>query len=150
MIDNEQLGIVIDMPGLRVRYGATATPRITNMYLSPTNDADAGFVELEDQDIYFARADMRALPKPNSRAKARPGPKKSFDHVFAVCVDYFRQFGFTQSNSEVRAALEAMRPEIEPLPKKTRERELINEARDLVRNEPIAIRNSDLTATDAL
>lgn len=149
LIESERIPIVFHKDGCRERYGTSPTPPITNLYPCPTNDLDIGFVELGEQDIYHARADIDGLPKPKLGPRKPTGPKERFRPFREACVAYFREFGFVRSNADVRKDL-AGSGSIPERPGKTRERELINQAREQVMREPVAIRNSEKTASGAL
>lgn len=150
MIEAESLAIIIHMNGCRVRYGTTAIPHLTNLYPCPTNDPDVGFIELGDQEICYATADVSRLPKLKSKPKAPPGPKLRFGDFLSACLVQFREFGLHQSSAEIRLALNALKKPPHPWPKKTREKEIIDEAREQVRAEMIGNRNAGRTANGAL
>ncbi len=139
LIESERLPIVLHMNECRVRYGAIATAPITNLYPSPTNDPDIGFVELGDQDICYALADIGMLPKPKSKPKAVTGPKERYGEFRTACISYFRDYGFAQDNASLRSALIRLGPDLN-WPRKTRQIEIINQARDQVMHGPIAIK----------
>lgn len=150
MIENGQISTIFYLGGDRVPYGLVRTKQITDVFPLPTPDPDSGSIELDHRDICSARFDISVVPKARSAPISRKGPKKRFANAQNAIVAYFRQFGTAQTNAEVSCAIRANLPANEPWPKPTRERELINEARELVRNEPIAIGNSETIATGAL
>lgn len=149
LIECERLPIVFYRNGRRERYATSATLEITDLFPCPTSDPDAGFIELGDQDIYLARADLGGLPEPKLKPSQPRGPKERFGLFREACLDYFRENGFAGSDDEVCKGI-TKAGFASNWPKTTRRRELIEQARAQIKSEPIGVSIGEEIASEAV
>lgn len=149
LIECERLPIVFYRHGRRERYGTNPVSIITDLFPYPTDDPDAGFIELGDQDIYLARADISGLPEPKLKPSQPRGPKERFGHFREACADYFLENGFAGGDAEVCKGITTA-GFASDWPKATRRRELIDQARTQAKSEPIGVSISEGTASEAV
>lgn len=146
-IESERLGIIVYDGTRRFRYGATASPQITNVYPFQTQEPDLGSVELAYQDICYALADISRLPKPKQQARAKPGPKGRYASFTAAALNCLHEYGPSQTNAAVIAGVAAKGVPADQVPKRTQARVIINRLRQQVLDDWTAVSNSGQTAT---